>query len=108
MTDGPARTGLEHVSLQSVDDLCARLGLSFDEIRVVSAESITWPDRSLGCPHPGMVYPQVMVDGAKVVLEANGHRYAYHSGGGRGPFLCERGSGEVGGRPPGAPSSGRR
>jgi hypothetical protein len=72
----------------AVADLSGRLGVSAADIAVVSATLVRWPDRSLGCPQPGMVYPQVSVDGARIELTTGGAVYAYHQGGSRGPFLC--------------------
>ncbi len=86
----PALAGL---TAQAIADLVARLGLVEDEpeVRVASAEIVTWPDTGLGCRRPGMRYPQVPVDGCRIVLEHGGRRYAYHAGGRvRVPFLCER------------------
>ncbi len=69
-------------------DLAGRLGVSAAQIEVASAESVVWPDGSLGCPQPDMSYTQVQVDGAKIVLSFDGRTYNYHSGGSRDPFLC--------------------
>jgi len=74
---------------QAVADLVKRLKISTDEVKVVSVEMVTWPDASLGCPQPGMAYAQVLQDGLRIRLEANGQTYQYHSGGSRAPFLCE-------------------
>ncbi len=73
----------------AVADLAARLGIAPGDIEVISAEEVTWPDASLGCPQPGMAYAQVLTDGARIDLRAGGAVYSYHSGGGRDPFLCE-------------------
>jgi hypothetical protein len=75
------------VALASAD-LLTRLSVTLDEIVVVSAESVVWPDGSLGCPIPGMRYIQVQVEGAKIMLTVDGSQYNYHSGASRGPFLC--------------------
>ena len=64
------------------------LDVPTEDITVVKALAVTWPDRSLGCPEPGMAYIQVQVDGALVVLEAGGRRYEYH--GGDPLALCEQ------------------
>jgi hypothetical protein len=71
----------------AVDDLAGRLGIESDAVTVVDARAVTWPDGSLGCPQPGMLYTQVLVDGMLVILEAGGQRYEYH--GGDPLFLCE-------------------
>lgn len=55
---------------------------------VVSAESVTWSDSSLGCPKPGMMYSQVITPGMKVVVEADGKTYDYRFGRGDTPKLC--------------------
>jgi hypothetical protein len=81
----PGVQGLVDVA---VADLAARTGVSADEITVVRFEAVTWPDRSLGCPMPGMRYEQVPVDGALIVLAIGSAEYDYHSGGSRPPFLC--------------------
>lgn len=82
--DGP----LTELVTAAAADLADHLSVSVGEIVVISAESVVWPDGSLGCPIPGMRYTQVLVEGAKIVLSANGGIYNYHSGATRGPFLC--------------------
>jgi hypothetical protein len=58
-------------------------------IKVVSAESVIWPDGALGCGRPGEMVTQATVPGYRVELEADGQRYAYHAAE-RGFFrLCE-------------------
>ena len=81
----------------AVADLAQRLGVDPATVAVVSARDVKWPDASLGCPEPGMVYAQVLTEGVLVVLEAGGRRYQYHAGPGRAPFLCESPGPPVGG-----------
>ena len=83
----PIDPGLSLVQT-AVADLSDRLDVPPEEITVVEALAVTWPDGSLGCPQPGMAYVQVPVDGSLVVLEAGGRRYEYH--GGDPLVLCER------------------
>ena len=96
-TSGAVEPGLLPLAEAARADLAKRLSISIDPIRVVEAVSVTWPDGSLGCPRPGMMYTQMMVDGARIRLEANGTMYEYHAGGRGVPFLCEK---------PSKPSSG--
>ena len=70
-------------------DLAQRLGVDLTAITLVSYEEVVWPDASLGCPHPDMLYKQVPQDGVRIVLAFEGTTYDYHVGGGRDPFLCE-------------------
>jgi len=65
---------------EAIDDAAERSGTSRSEVKVVSAESVTWPDGSLGCPAPGMMYTQALVPGFRIVLQAGGHLLAYHAG----------------------------
>jgi len=68
-------------------DLAGRLDVETDQIAVLAARAVTWPDSSLGCPEPGVQYLQRITDGALVVLEVGGRRYQYH--GGIPLVLCE-------------------
>lgn len=69
-------------------DLAARLDLAEDMIDVVEARSVTWASGDLGCPEPGMSYPQVLTPGVLVVLSADGARHHYHGGRGGAPAYC--------------------
>ena len=82
--------GLEPLITLAVDDLAERLDMTSAEIALVSAEAVVWPDASLGCPQPDMLYRQVPEDGALIILRVDDQEYEYHSGGGRDPFLCEQ------------------
>ncbi len=73
----------------AVGDLAQRLRIPATEVCVVDARSVVWPDGSLGCPRPGMLYPQVLQDGVFIRLQAQGRAHAYHGGGSRAPFLCD-------------------
>lgn len=70
-------------------DLLQRTGAAATEVTVVSAQSIEWPDGALGCPRPGMAYPQVITPGYKLVLAVGGREYAYHASERGDFFLCE-------------------
>jgi hypothetical protein len=81
---------LRPVAAAAVADLAGRLGVDPASVVVVSAELVTWPDAGLGCRQPGRMYAQVVTDGSRTVLEHDGKRYAYHTGGRTAePFLCE-------------------
>jgi hypothetical protein len=70
-------------------DLAARLKISAEAIGFVEFAGVVWPDGSLGCPQPGLAYPQVIVEGFLIRLTHEAETYHYHGGEGRGPFLCE-------------------
>ncbi len=73
------------------EDLAQRLSVAVDQIQLVSVEAVDWSDTSLGCPQPGMMYAQVITPGFRVILEAGGQRYEYHTDTGRFVVLCEKG-----------------
>lgn len=93
--------GAEQLIEQARQDLARRLDLDAAGIEVERAEAVVWPDGSLGCPQPGMVYTQVLQDGYRILLRVDKEIYAYHGGGSRGPFLCEGGSDDMLLPPPG-------
>jgi hypothetical protein len=61
-------------------DLTVRLGVPARDVHVVSSDSRTWPDPRLGCvaARRGVEEP-IPVSGYRIVLEADGKRYAYHT-----------------------------
>lgn len=61
------------------DDLARRALVKPETITVASATEQQWPDGAMGCPKPGQMYTQMIVPGYRVVLQAGGERYAYHS-----------------------------
>lgn len=75
----------------AIADLRERLSDPAAEVTVVSVEEVDWPDGSIGCPQPGMVYTQAIVNGTKIVLKHAGIRYDYHQGGSREVFYCPPG-----------------
>lgn len=85
----PFDSYVENLVALSRADLARRLSLDPAQIELVDAASVTWPDGSLGCPKPGMMYTQALVDGLRIRLRAGDQVYVYHSGGERPPFLCE-------------------
>lgn len=63
-------------------------GVATDDVELVSAEQVTWNDGSLGCPKPGQSYMQVIVDGMRVIVRADGKEYDYRFGTSDAPKLC--------------------
>ncbi len=57
---------------------------------LVSAEAVTWPDSSLGCPSPGVSYTQALVDGLRVIVSVDGTRYDFRFGAGTDLKLCRQ------------------
>ena len=66
----------------AVAEIARVAGVPVDQVTVVSAEAVTFPDGSLGCPQPGMAYTQIPVDGYRIVAKAAGTTYDYRGTGG--------------------------
>lgn len=69
-------------------DLSGRLDVPVEEIATSSIEAVQWPDASLGCPLPGMMYAQVVTPGYRVTLETSGATYEYHTDRAQRVILC--------------------
>lgn len=74
---------------QAVAALAEQTNVAPSEIDVVAYEQVTWRDGSLGCPQPGMMYTQALVDGYRIVLRALGKDVSYHGQTGKPPFRCD-------------------
>jgi Ferritin-like domain len=59
--------------------IAADLGVPPESVQVITMESRDWPDSSLGCPQPDMLYAQVITPGYLVVVEVAGERIEYHT-----------------------------
>jgi len=71
-------------------DLVGRLRIGANEILLVDVVDVTWPDASLGCPQPGMSYPQVLTEGTRIRFRVGPRVYQYHVGPGGAPRFCDR------------------
>ena len=70
-------------------DAASRSGVAVDRLVVVTALSITWSDGSMGCPEPGQVYTQVILEGYRVSIRADTTTYDYRGAGMNGFKLCK-------------------
>ena len=86
--------GMQRLVDLAIEDAVQRFSVEADDIKVVSAEFVTWPDTSAGCPRPDMQYMQAIVNGSRIVLMTPDQKLNYHSGGNRPPFFCPKPSGK--------------
>lgn len=56
-----------------------RRGVDVSAVTIAGWADVTWPDGSLGCPEPGMMYTQALVPGHQLVLEVDGELASYHA-----------------------------
>lgn len=62
-----------------VADAAKRFNVAESAVVLVQAEQVTWGDGSLGCPEPGIVYPQNLVPGYVIVAKTDAGSLAYHT-----------------------------
>jgi hypothetical protein len=97
-TDRPVTGEVPEAILADVlADASTRTGVPVTEIVVLRDQAVTWPDGSLGCPEPGVVYTQALVPGYWVVLDAGGEPLDYRLGEGGTFVRCDD---AVGAAPP--------
>ena len=70
--------------------LAGELDIPTQEVEPVLAQSVEWPDASLGCPEPGKAYAQVITPGYRIVLRVAEKEYELHTDlEGRIAVICE-------------------
>jgi len=103
----PAVTGEVPADLIEVlvIDLLERTGTGRNDMTLVRAEEVIWPDGSLGCPRPDTTYPQAPVEGFRVVMEVAGLAYDYRVTRNGSFFLCQSAVAGTGLTPPARPTN---
>ena len=83
-----ASSGLDAVVQAARADAARRTGVGAESLLLISAESVTWSDGSLGCPQPGMMYTQALVPGYRVRLRGPDGEMDYHASARGALVLC--------------------
>lgn len=73
---------------EAMSDFAERQGVDVDEVVVAGYAEVTWPDGSLGCPQPGVMYTQALVPGQQLVLQVGDTTASYHAGDGTAFAYC--------------------
>jgi hypothetical protein len=63
----------------ALEALSEKLGLPTAQIKIVSTEAVTWPDGCLGIVRIGVMCTQAQVPGFRIMLEADGKSYEFHT-----------------------------
>jgi hypothetical protein len=50
-----------------------------DQVQLISTEAVQWPDGCLGIIRMGVMCMRGPIDGFRIILEANGKQYEYHT-----------------------------
>lgn len=82
---------------RAAEVVAARLNIPVDEVSVVTVTARDFPDSSLDCPEPDMMYQQVITPGHQVIVEAEGRRFDVRVAG-AGARICHRRKGSGGGQ----------
>lgn len=64
---------------KAIQELSGKLKIDPQTIKLVKAEAVDWPDACLGISAAGQMCAQVVTPGYRVVLQANGQSYEYHT-----------------------------
>jgi hypothetical protein len=72
----------------ALSDAAAHLGVGRDVLRVTQVEPHQWPDASLGCPRPGILYSQVVTPGYLVIVNGSDKQLEYHTDARARVVLC--------------------
>lgn len=80
-SNGDANVSPEAARLvqQAKQELATRVAVAADRIKVVSVTRVPWPSSALGCPQPDRMYSQIVTPGYRILLNAGGKTYEYHS-----------------------------
>ncbi|HZY41549.1 MAG TPA: hypothetical protein VFF59_06075 [Anaerolineae bacterium] len=75
----PLPVNLSQAQGAALRALTAATNLSPDQIRPIVTEPVQWPNSCLGTRQTGIECAQQIVPGFRIVLEAKGRRYEYHT-----------------------------
>ena len=71
-----------------VADAAKRFKVAESAVVLVQAEKLVWSDSALGCPEPGVMYTQVLVDGFRVVAKTSAGSFTYNTDSGGRVVIC--------------------
>lgn len=87
----PAEPSARQAVEAALTDAARRLNVPQAQLRVEQVDARDWPDTSLGCPQPGMMYAQVITPGYLAVISGAGRRLEYHTDTRGRVVLCRQG-----------------
>lgn len=68
-------TDMTPAQIAALTHLSETLNLSADQITLISTESVTWPNGCLGVERLGVMCTQALVEGYRIIFEAEGREY---------------------------------
>jgi hypothetical protein len=73
----------------ALQDAATHLGVSPNDMHVDRVEAREWPDSSLGCPQPGLLYSQIVTPGFLIVISGANKQLEYHTDARANVKLCK-------------------
>lgn len=89
--DGVTDTDLDSMVTAALADAADRVRPGSPAPTLFSAEAVTWPDGSLGCPVPGRMYTMALVPGYRIQIQSGAELFDYHAGRRGKPVFCPAG-----------------
>lgn len=74
----------------ALTDAETSLGIPGDQLHVVQVVPRDWPDSSLGCPQPGLMYSQIVTPGFLIVISSYNRQLEYHTDARSRVVLCQQ------------------
>jgi hypothetical protein len=71
-----------------VADTAKRFKVAESAVVLTKTEKVTWSDASLGCPEPGRMYAQMLVEGFRVTAKTDGGSLTYNTDSGGNVVVC--------------------
>jgi hypothetical protein len=84
-------SGMQSIIRAALADAARRTGYDPSALQVIGAETVNWPDGSLGCPEPGMNYTLALVPGYRIRIQAGTEVLDYHASRRGSLVLCPAG-----------------
>jgi hypothetical protein len=78
-TAAPTEVSPAPAQAAAVQALSVKYKIPSDQITIVSTEAVTWPDGCLGVVITGMMCTDVVTEGYRIIMEANGQQYEFHT-----------------------------
>ncbi len=73
LTPGPSWPASVQPLLPAIlADAARRNAVAVERLRVASVQAVIWPDGSLGCPLPGLLYTQALLPGWRISIDVPG------------------------------------
>jgi len=70
---------LTPAQMAAIQAVSRKYTIPVDQIKVVSTEAVTWPNGCLGVVIPGVMCTDVMTQGFRILLAANGRQFEIHT-----------------------------